>query len=88
ENSGLSIYPNPSHGIGKINYEVKTRGVVKLDLYNLLGEHIATLLNEIQDAGSKVHSFSVNDLENISGIYLLKLTVDGNTTTQKLIVSE
>ncbi len=64
-------YPNPFNPSTTIKFSIPEKGNVKLLVYNILGETVATLLNEAKEAG--VHTISYNAAELKSGIYFYKL---------------
>lgn len=65
-------YPNPFNPITTIEYKLSESGNVKLIIYSLLGEEIAVLVNEFQNAG--IHSIKFDALSAVgdlpSGIYI------------------
>ena len=67
-------YPNPFNPSTKISFSIKEAGFVRLDVYNLLGEHVATIVNEKLNAGVYERTFNASNLP--SGLYLYKLVVD------------
>jgi len=74
DNFDLSISPNPSNPQSTINYRVPETGKVSIEIYNLLGQKVITLLPEIVKTPGK---YSINwngkDRNRIavsSGIYL------------------
>jgi len=87
-------YPNPFNPSTKISFLIPGSGIVKLKVYNILGNEIATLVNEEKPAGSyEVEFFAIGgsvsggsaaDLS--SGIYYYSLTVNGNTKTKKMVL--
>ena len=64
-------YPNPFNPTTMINYQIPQDGLVVLKIYNMLGEEVATLVNEHKDAGYYKVQFETNNLP--SGIYLYKI---------------
>jgi hypothetical protein len=64
-------YPNPFNPSTTIRFSIPEKGNVKLMIYNILGETVATLLNEAKEAG--VHTISYNAAELKSGVYFYKL---------------
>jgi len=64
-------YPNPFNPTTTIKFSIPEKGNVKLMVYNILGEEIATLLNEVKEAG--VHTINFDAAELKSGIYFYKL---------------
>ena len=81
-NELLNVSPNPA--IGKINiaYSVPENGKVNLNLYNMLGQKVATLVNEYKNKGT--YSIQYNGSSLTSGIYFGKLEVNGVASTKKL----
>jgi len=69
-------YPNPFNPTTTIQYKIPTKSTTKLVVYNLLGEKVATLVDEEQQAG--VYSVIWNGKDDsgnnvASGIYLYRL---------------
>lgn len=85
----LLIHPNPFGENTSVNYTVPQSGWVTLKVYNLLGQEITKLINEHKEAGN--YSITINRKEllkknmSFSGIYFLKLGVNGITVTGKII---
>ncbi len=78
----VSNYPNPFNAATTINFTNPSDGVVKLDIYNLLGRKISTLINRTLSAGE--HSITWNGADYSSGIYYYKLTVGNNVYTKRM----
>jgi C1A family cysteine protease len=78
-------YPNPFNPATKISYSLAKSGLVRLKIYNILGQEIQTLVNKFQKVGEYTISF---DAENLaSGIYFYKLQVGDNCiATKKMIL--
>ena len=74
-------FPNPFNPTTKIQYQLPFNSKVTLKVYDILGAEVATLLNEVQDAGYKEISFNGSDYA--SGIYIYRITAQnrGNTFT-------
>ena len=73
-------YPNPFNPTTKINYNLPNDSRVTLEVYNLIGERVAQIVNEQQSTGYYVVNFGSSSIKNItSGIYIYKLTVVDNT---------
>jgi hypothetical protein len=77
-------YPNPFNPVTTINYSIKEDGLVKLTIFNLLGEEAATLINEYQSAGNYSTNFSASQLP--SGIYFYRLNTGSYSNTLKMIL--
>lgn len=82
-------YPNPFNPSTTIRYEIPSRSSVELVVYNLLGQKVATLVNEEQEAGRySVVWTGVNDygVNLSSGVYFYRLHAGDFVQTKKLIL--
>ena len=77
-------YPNPFNPGTRINYTIKEPGMVTLKVYNILGQEVATIVNEVKSAGSYHLNFDASKLS--SGIYLYRLNANGFIQTKKMIL--
>ncbi|MFZ1320594.1 MAG: T9SS type A sorting domain-containing protein [Ignavibacteria bacterium] len=77
-------YPNPFNPRTVINYELRITGNVKLKVYDVLGNEVAVLVNEKQNAGN----YSVNfDGSNFSsGVYFYKLNAGEFSETKRMML--
>ena len=76
-------YPNPFNPTTAISYSVANKSTVQLKVYNMLGAEVATLVNEVKEAGKYNVTFDASELT--SGVYLYKLT-DGNSVSVKKLM--
>ena len=65
-------YPNPFNPSTTIEFNIAEQGLVNLSVYNLLGEKVATMVNEMMESGN--HKFEFNASNLASGIYLVKMS--------------
>ncbi|MFA6098237.1 MAG: peptidoglycan DD-metalloendopeptidase family protein [Patescibacteria group bacterium] len=77
-------YPNPFNPVTNISYSLPVAADVCLEIYNVLGQRVATLANERQVAGE--HSIQWDAHQCPSGIYFYRLTTDQVTETKKMII--
>lgn len=82
----LQVYPNPFNSQIRISYTIKNRGNVNLELYNSIGQEIEQLKNEYENAGTHEINYRNNKLS--SGIYFLTLIHEGQTETQKIVLTK
>lgn len=78
-------YPNPFNPQTTIRYEMPVTGKVVLEIYNLLGQKIRTLVNEEKNAGRySVVWNGLTDNENLvsSGVYFYRLVVSSHDPTR------
>lgn len=86
----LANYPNPFNPSTTLSYDVGTRGIVRLVVYDLLGREIRTLFDEVQDRGH--HTVQWNGLNShgtpvTSGAYVARLTTaSGSRVLNMLLV--
>ena len=84
-------YPNPFNPSTKIRYSIpisqnpsKGGTLVQLKVYDILGNEVATLVNEEKEPGNYEVEFSRSDLA--SGIYVYQLNTNNFTTTKKMVL--
>jgi len=74
----LTNYPNPiSPNVNNltVSFSIHKQGKVKIQLFNIKGQLVSTLLNEERNIGNHTISYPVDNLS--SGIYFTKLNIDG-----------
>ncbi len=75
-------YPNPFNPSTTINYTVASTGKVTLNVYNLMGQKVAELVNATKTAGSYNVSWDASGAA--SGMYIYRLEAGGQTLTRKM----
>lgn len=84
EYSLMQNYPNPFNPATKIRYSIPEAGFVKLSVYNVLGQEVASLVNEFQTPGN--HEVELNALYLSSGMYIYKLSTNGFNSVKKMML--
>ena len=79
-------YPNPFNPVTQISYILPRDGHVRLEIYNILGQKVATLVDEYQQNGQKTINWEAKDLS--SGIYFYKLSASDFTATKKMVLTK
>ncbi len=79
-------YPNPFNPSTKIKFFMKEQGKVQLDIFNILGQKVAELINDELPAG--IHEVGFNSDGLASGIYIYKLDVKNKFTSVKKMILE
>ena len=79
----LKSYPNPSNNEAVIQFNMPSSSHVKLSVYNMLGAHIATLVDGVTDAGQQSVSWNAKDVK--PGLYFCKLESGTLSKTIKLL---
>jgi hypothetical protein len=77
-------YPNPFNPTTVIKYSIAKSGSVTLKVYNMVGQEVATLVNQEQSAGN--YSIDFNASRLASGVYMYRLNAGNFTATKKLIL--
>ena len=67
-------YPNPFNPTTKIGYQIPVDAKVKIELYGITGEKVATLVNGDHAAGYYNIELNANKLNLASGLYMYKMT--------------
>jgi len=81
-------YPNPFNPSTEIIYSLPEKGFVKLEIYNVLGKKIKTLVNTIQQAEMKSVNWDGlddNGKNVTSGVYLCRLEVGDFVSVKKMM---
>jgi uncharacterized protein (DUF1501 family) len=78
------IAPNPVRGEASVQYELFAESQVRLEVFDNLGFHVATLVSEQQPAGAYQIPFGSNTLP--SGTYLVQLSVGRERIAQPMLV--
>jgi hypothetical protein len=77
-------YPNPFNPTTVIRFSVPKSDIVTLKVYDLLGQEVATLLNEFKTAGSYEVSFNASNLT--TGMYVYTITSGQFVASKKMIL--
>lgn len=77
-------YPNPFNPTTKIRFDLPHRGVVKLEVYDILGRRVATLIDGVLEAGRQAVEFDAHSLP--SGVYLYRIVAAGFAETRRMVL--
>ncbi len=81
---GLSSYPNPFNPTAKISFALPAGSHVRLDIFNIVGQRVATLAEGYFEAGE--YSYEWDGSGAASGIYLYRLTTDSFSQTKQMVL--
>jgi hypothetical protein len=73
-------YPNPFNPTTRIKFKTPFAGEISLSVFNLLGETVGTMRQNVASAGN--NEFTFNGTELSSGVYLYKISAKNNQTGQ------
>jgi hypothetical protein len=79
-------YPNPFNPSTMITYQLPVTSEVALNVYNLLGQNVATVISDKQPAGR--YQVEWNASGYASGIYYYRLKANGYSEIKKLLILE
>jgi hypothetical protein len=82
-------YPNPFNPTTEIKFDLPEAVKVELKIYNVLGQEVTTLLNEVRPAGAyRViwDSKSSNGASVASGVYVYQLKAGNFTSARKMVL--
>jgi hypothetical protein len=85
--NGFSLsqnFPNPFNPTTSIKYLISSNSRVSLKVYDVLGNEVATLVDEFKSVGSYETDFNASSLS--SGIYFYKLQAGSFSETKKMIL--
>ena len=77
-------YPNPFNPLTTIKFDIPNDGLITLEIFDILGRRIATLINEYRTAGSYDQVFNASSLA--SGVYVYKLQAGDFISSKKMIL--
>ena len=82
-------YPNPFNPSTTIRYSLKEAGPVSIEIYNIKGQLVRTLINEVKEAGNHTIVWNGRDKNNSSvssGVYFYKMKAGKYSSTKKMIM--
>jgi Secretion system C-terminal sorting domain len=77
-------YPNPFNPSTSIRYALPNAGLVTLKIYNVIGQEVATLVNDVLPAGS--YQVTFNAAQFASGVYFYRLQSGATVETKKMLL--
>ncbi len=77
-------YPNPFNPTTNINFSIPRSGLVTLKVYDMVGREVASLVNEVKNAGSYIVGFNASNLP--SGAYFYRVSAGDFVDTKKMLL--
>ena len=84
----LLNYPNPFNSSTQIAYRLAAPGLVRLTIYNALGQSVRTLVDQVQIPGEYQVAWDTRDQQGTlvaSGVYLMHLQYPSGRQTRRLL---
>ena len=85
----LANYPNPFNPSTMIEYSVLARGTVRLEVFDVLGRQVKTLVDEMQEPGSHAVRWDGTDRSGkaaMSGVYVARMASASGVRTVKMML--
>jgi len=80
-------YPNPFNPSTEIKFSLQQNSHVKLEIFNILGQKVAKLIDKEMTAGSHNYQLSIDNYQLSSGVYFYQMqTSSGFTDIKKMIL--
>ena len=79
-----SVFPNPFNPTVRIQYQLPEKSNIRIDIYNLMGQEITTLVNGYQDAGIKSIQWDASVFP--SGMYFVQIKSARFIETRKMLL--
>ncbi len=83
-NELVQNYPNPFNATTTILFTIKDQSIASLNVHNILGQKVATLVNEPLLPGSYTSTWDANDFP--SGVYFYTLVTSKGTESKRMIL--
>lgn len=80
----LPNQPNPFNPSTRIGFVLPAKGLVRVDVFDAAGHRVATLVNDVRDAG--VHSVDWNAIGAASGVYFCRLQAGKESVSRKMVL--
>ena len=78
--------PNPFNPSTSLNVVVPDAGNVTVKIYNIVGQHVATLADGYMESSASGYTLNWNASQMSSGVYLVRAETAGGVSTQKLML--
>ena len=82
-------YPNPFNPSTLIPYQIPTAAHVRLEMFNVLGQRVATLVDGEQSAGAHTAQWDATDAAGRAvgaGVYIYRLSSGGATVSRRMVL--
>ncbi|HKR04384.1 MAG TPA: T9SS type A sorting domain-containing protein [Bacteroidia bacterium] len=84
----FKIMPNPYSGSTNIIYKLKENTTVKIEVFNAMGQKIKTLVDGTQKEGSYQYKFSAKQSGYSTGVYDVRLFINGQLITKRILETQ
>ena len=86
-NNAIKIYPNPFQSVANISYSLDKTTRVNIEIYDLTGRRVATLVDASQSEGNYIAQFNASEYESAKpGMYLVRMMIGNSLTTKSIML--
>ena len=85
-NNITGVYPNPARNYASLVLELQETAKVEASIYSLIGSKIADIVKQEYTSGSYSETIDIRSLNLKQGMYIIKVSINGNTTELKMAV--
>lgn len=85
DDANFTVYPNPTVKKATVRVNAPSSNDATVEVFDLFGKKVATLYNGLISSGESEFAFDGSSLS--SGMYIVKMTIDGNSYTRKLMLA-
>jgi hypothetical protein len=78
----VTVYPNPFDGFSDLKFTLQAASTVNVEVYNILGERVETVVNSTMDAGTYSYKFGESQS---AGVYVVKITVNNQVYVTRIV---
>ena len=87
-NFSMKIYPNPFKDNANISYTLEKPAGVKVEVWDVMGRSVATLVDHSQNEGNYNVTFNASQYNTGAGIYIVKMTIGDQIVTKQIILTK
>lgn len=80
-----NVYPNPTTGATRLRYAIPVAQTVKVEVFDLLGRRLETVVDETQAAGTYDAVFDARGLT--TGVYVYRISAGGQVQNRTFVVN-
>jgi hypothetical protein len=85
----MQNYPNPFNPNTSISFSLRERGHVNISIYNLMGQKVSNIVDQVLGAGTHIVEWNGVDSKGqrvTSGVYFYKMETDNYSATKKMVL--
>jgi hypothetical protein len=83
--SNFEAFPNPYYEKVTLRFNLMQASIINLSVYDVNGRLVKVLVNGVEGAGERLYQFSAKEMNLAAGAYIVKLNVNGEETSKRLL---